>query len=449
MDDPWLLQNTSGSGHCPEDIGLTDFFAYMPGHTYLFVPSRQLWPLASVNARLPKVTIGNDKDGKPIRITPGRWLDQNRPVEQMTWVPGWPTVIEGRLTSEGGWIEHSGCSVFNLYRPPPSLVGGNPGRADPWLDHLRKVYPDDADHILAFLAHRIQRPEEKINHALLLGGAFGIGKDTLLEPVKCAIGAWNWQEISPRDVLGRFNGFVKSVVLRVNEARDLGDISRFSFYDHMKALTAAPPDVLRVDEKHTREYNVWNVCAVVVTTNYKTDGIYLPHGDRRHYVAWSPLIEGDFPNGYWNSLWQWYDRGGIEHVAAYLASFDLSAFNPKAPPPKTPAFWDIVNANRAPEEAELADVIDKLGNPNVFTLAKLTSSAEQDLAAWLADRRNRRVIPHRLESCSYVPVRNPDDRRDGQWKIGGKRHTVYAKSELSIRDQLKAARDLTGYPTKL
>ena len=29
-------------------------------------------------------------------------------------------------------------------------------------------------------------------------------------------------------MLGRFNGFLKSVILRINEARDLGDVDRFS-----------------------------------------------------------------------------------------------------------------------------------------------------------------------------------------------------------------------------
>jgi hypothetical protein len=33
------------------------------------------------------------------------------------------------------------------------------------------------------------------------------------------------------------------------------------------------------------------------------------------------------------------------------------AFNPKAPPHKTAAFWDIVDANRAPEDGELADLL--------------------------------------------------------------------------------------------
>ena len=80
----------------------------------------------------------------------------------------------------------------------------------------------------------MQRPHEKINHALVLGGKQGIGKDTILEPVKYAVGPWNFNEVSPQQLLGRFNGFLKSVILRVSEARDLGEFDRFAFYDHMK-----------------------------------------------------------------------------------------------------------------------------------------------------------------------------------------------------------------------
>ena len=160
-----------------------------------------------------------------------------------------------------------------------------------WLDHIRYVYPDDTDHILDWLAHRVQKPQDKINHALVLGGEQGIGKDTILEPVKLAVGPWNFQEISPVQVLGRFNGFLKSVILRVSEARDLGEFDRFQFYDHMKTYTAAPPDMLRIDEKNLREYLIVNCCGVLLTTDHKIDGIYLPSDDRRHYVAWSELTK--------------------------------------------------------------------------------------------------------------------------------------------------------------
>jgi hypothetical protein len=180
-----------------------------------------------------------------------------------------------------------------------------------------------------------------------LGGAQGIGKDTLLEPVKRAVGPWNTFEISPQHLLGRFNGFAKSVMLRVNEARDLGEMNRYQLYDHLKSYAATPPDVLRVDEKNLREHSVFNCCGVIITTNHKADGIYLPSDDRRHYVAWSYLTKDDFTEAYWNGLWHFYDRGGDGHVAAYLASVDLSSFNSKAPPPKTAAFWAIVDASRS------------------------------------------------------------------------------------------------------
>ena len=48
-------------------------------------------------------------------------------------------------------------------------------------------------------------------------------------------------------------------------------------------------------------------------------------------------------------------------MVAYLAEYDLSKFDPKAPPRKTDAFWQIVGVGAAPEESELADVLDALG----------------------------------------------------------------------------------------
>jgi hypothetical protein len=351
-------------------------------------------------------------------------------------------VIRDRLVSDGGWIERPGCATFNLYRPP-RIELGDPEQAHRWLEHVHRVYPADADHIVAWLAHRVQRPDEKTNHALVLGGLQGVGKDTLLEPVKQAIGPWNFVEVSPTQLLGRFNGFVKSVILRVSEARDLGDVDRYAFYDHMKIYTAAPPDVLRVDEKHLREYAVCNVCGIVITTNHKTDGLYLPADDRRHYVAWSELTRDDFAPDYWTGLYCWFHEHGARHVAAYLAAFDLSNFDPKAPPRKTAAFWDVVDANRAPEDAELADTLEALGHPPAVTLRSIIAQAPVEFADWLRDRKIARQIPHRMEAAGYVSVRNPN-AKDGLWRIGTKRQVVYAKHDLSHNARIVAAREVGG-----
>jgi hypothetical protein len=435
-------------------IKLEDFYAYMPAHNYLFGPSGEAWPGASVNSRFPQIplldTKGNpvlDKKGEPVMLNPNQWLDKNRPVEQMTWAPGEPQVIAHRLISDGGWMPRPNCHVFNLYRPPLRF-DGDARQVAPWLDHIRRIYPEDADHLVHWLAHRVQRPQEKINHAIVLGGDQGIGKDTFLEPVKQGVGPWNFQEVSPATILGRFNGYLKSVILRVSEARDLGDFDRFGFYDHMKTYTAAPPDVLRVDEKFRNEYSIFNVCGVIITTNHKTDGIYLPADDRRHYVAWSNCTKDDFDDAYWSELWGWYEAGGIGHVVSYLQSLPLDDFNAKAPPPKTPAFWEIVSSNQAPEDAELSDALEdlNLGNKKWAVTIEMVANAAFDagaidFSAWLKDRKNSRAVRHKLDKAGWVATRNPD-RQDGLWRVNGRRCAVYARRELSIRDAVQAAANL-------
>lgn len=237
-------------------ITVTDFHAYMPTHQYIFVPSRDLWPGSSVNTKCALPRNGN---GEPVTkqvkhkgkkgeadtweavpMSATEFIDKYRTVEQMTWSPGEPMLVRNRLVMGGGWIDHPGCNCFNLYSPPQPLEG-DPSAAQPWIDHVREVFPEHVDHIVNWLAHRVQRPGEKINHALVMGGAQGIGKDSILEPLRYAVGPWNFIEVSPLQLLGRFNGFIKSVILRVSEARDLGDVDRYAFYEHLKVYTAAPP----------------------------------------------------------------------------------------------------------------------------------------------------------------------------------------------------------------
>ena len=452
-DNVYVMRSRTQMPPASEGVNLSDFYAYMPAGNYIFAPAREFWPAGSVNHRVPPQPL-LDRRGRPVLdekkkqvfITASAWLSKERAVEQMTWAPGEPMIIEDRLISEGGWIRRPGCSCFNLYRPP-IVTHGDATKAKKWIDHICRVYPNDANHIIAWLAHRVQKPQEKINHALVLGGNQGVGKDTMLEPVKYGVGAWNVSEVSPQQLLGRFNGFLKSVIMRVSEARDLGERDRYSFYEHMKTYTAAPPDVLRVDEKHTKEHSIFNVVGVIITTNNKTDGLYIPADDRRHYVAWSDLTKEDFSEEYWRDLWGWYDDGGRANVAEFLRTLNISGFNPKAPPPKTPAWHDIVNSNRAPEDAELADALDGIGWPNAVTISQIATSltCAQAFAEYIRDRRNSRKLPHRLEAVGYIAVHNAH-AKDGLWKVGGKRQVVYARKDMSERDRIKAADGMTSAP---
>ncbi|MDW9896313.1 hypothetical protein GOB10_11070 [Sinorhizobium meliloti] len=422
-------------------LATDDFWCHMPSHKFIYTENGDLWPSSSVNNRVPPVFVGYE-DGKEVYIPAASWIAEHQPVEAMTWHPGLPRLILDKLMTEGGLIDKPGATLFNLYRPAPVLLG-DPSKAGPWLDHIGKVFPDDVEHFVKWFAHRVQRPSEKINHALVMVGEQGIGKDTILYPVIEAVGRWNHKAISPTVLLGRFNGWAKTVILQVNEGRDLGEVNRYAFYEHCKPLLAAPPDCLYIDEKNRPEYLIPNLCGVVIGSNYKTDGIYLPEDDRRHYVAASEAARADFEDNYFDDLYRWFDKEGSGHVAAYLRSVDLSGFNAKKPPPKTAAFWEIVTTELNPEVALLKETIEHMGKPPVVTISRIVAKTplESPLEAWLNDPKNRRQIPKNMDRAGYVKLANPN-ADDGFWVIGSKRTVVYARKDISFQARLSAANEL-------
>ena len=81
--------------------------------------------------------------------------------------------------------------------------------------------------------------------------------------------------------------------------------------------------------------------------------------------------------------------------------------------------------------------------PEAITIDMIAKVVEGETATWISDRKNRRIIPHRLERCGFEPVRN-DTAQDGLWKIAGRRQAVYAHNSLSTQERIKAARKLAS-----
>jgi hypothetical protein len=433
----------------PTGASVDDFYHHGPSGNYIFSKTNDMWPATSINGRFGK--------GASIGIA------RTRSVEQATWAPGLPVVVRDKLMANGTWLPTPGATVYNLYKPPVISGKGEPEKAKPWLDHMAYIYPDDWQRIVGWFAWRTQRPDVKINHCLVLGGDPGIGKDTMIAPLRHAVGTWNCAECNPANLLGDYTAkFLQAVVLRVNEARDMGEgrIDRYSFYEGTKIMMAEPPETLTVQAKYLNYYDIMNLVGLLITTNNKTNGLYLKADDRRHDVMWSPVDAKDISPGYFSNLWDWYADGGFDHVAAYLRAYDLSQFDPKAAPPKTPSFWEIVGANCAPEETDLAGLLATMGDPlelnepgkvtlpEAITIAEVIRAAAQNLDQyselwdWLSDRDNRRKVPGRFEQAGYAIVRNPDNERDGQWMVAGKRQNVYALKHLNGRDQFRAVKAL-------
>src|SRR5262249_9195226 len=51
-----------------EGVTIDHFYAYMPANLYIFLPTREMWPKASINARFPPIKIGTARS-----MTASRW----------------------------------------------------------------------------------------------------------------------------------------------------------------------------------------------------------------------------------------------------------------------------------------------------------------------------------------------------------------------------------------
>ena len=256
----------------------------------------------------------------------------------------------------------------------------------------------------------------------------------------------NFLEISPTAITNQFNPYLQSVVLLITELRDLGELSnRVSFYEATKWMLASPPAALRVNEKHAKHFYVPNVCGVIATTNHKTDGLYLPADDRRHYIAWSDLEVSPRSSDHWKEYYRWLDDGGDRHVTAFLDARDLSESTPRPRPRRRRHSGRSSTPASQPEESELADVLKSFAGGAVtihMVIKKATDSHYDELCRFLLDRTKRRVITGRMEKAGYTAVRNQDAKSDGHWKIGGRRCAAYAPKGLSAGEAARRVSDM-------
>jgi hypothetical protein len=432
-------------------IKLDDFFAIAPANRCVYRPTKDHWQNEAIDKRLPRQPM-LDANGNPVRnsrqkvvtIPASEWLAKYRSVERTVWAPGEPEVIRDRLAVDTGWIEQPGATSYNLYLPP-NVIPGDAAQATRWIEHWHTLYPTEAEHIIGWLAHRTQYPGIKPNHCIVLVGDPDIGKDTLLYPMRHAVGPWNFHDITLNHLVSTHNDFLCAIIIRINEARDIGDtnrgrIDRYSLHDHMKALMTSPPETHRINRKYIPQYIGLSVMGFIVTTNHP-DALFLPNDDRRHLIAASESKRADFPPDFFKKFYHWYDNeGGIGHVVAYLQQYDLSKFDPKLAPLKTAGFWNMVHVDLGPDHSELTEAIDALGTPDALIVAQLVEKAPS--AEWLTDRRMSRVIPHRLRRCGYVRVANPDAIASGLWCINGKQVAIYARKDLPPAKRIEAAKRL-------
>ena len=232
------------------------------------------------------------------------------------------------------------------------------GDVSQWMRHLERMVPEpfEREHLLNALAHKVQFPSHKINHAILMGGNHGSGKDTLFAPFFWAIGGKakvNCSLVKNEELTSQWGYALECEVMEIAELRQAEAKDRRALENTLKPIIAAPPELLPVNRKGLHPYMALNRVFVIAFSNERA-AISIPSEDRRWFCLWSDapkLAEAQAV-----SLWNWYQhRGGFEAVAAYLHTRDVSAWNPNATPPMTEAKAIMVEHTMSGAESWLLD----------------------------------------------------------------------------------------------
>ena len=129
--------------------------------------------------------------------------------------------------------------VFNLWQG--YKVPAEEGDVGPFLHHVRQVLcgGDEAvsKYFLQWLAHMLQKPDEKPSVAILLKSVEGTGKGTLVRPLGEILGQHFVQLNGDNQLTGRFNSIVANRLLVFADEVKLTDSKTA---DKLKALISEP-----------------------------------------------------------------------------------------------------------------------------------------------------------------------------------------------------------------
>jgi hypothetical protein len=221
----------------------------------------------------------------------------------------------------------------------------------PFLEHMAYLIPnnEERNHLLCWMAHMVQCPAERVNHAILLVGDSGTGKNWLSDLLIEFAGKHNSHVISTDDLKNAFNDWIEAVLLVVVE--EVMAFGRRDVTNRCKQYITQPN--IRVNAKNIRQYDTNNCARFFLTSNY-VDALVLEDDDRRFFVLHSPAEARE--EEYFDQLFLWRDQN-ISNIYSYLMGLDISDFNPNARPPVTQAKLEMIGATKPDVDSFLAENI--------------------------------------------------------------------------------------------
>lgn len=259
-----------------------------------------------------------DSDGKTVAITK-KWMQHRRRREYPNGI-----VFAPNKDVPGAYNHWQGFSVVASDAPDPSRG------CKLFLRHLREIACNgDEEHYryhLGWLAHMIQRPEEKPGVAVVYKGRKRIGKDTVFEYLG-ALFTPHYITVANQDqMLGKFNAHQeKCLLLHMQEGFWAGSKAAEGMLKYL--ITS---NQVMIEPKGMNAFPIPSVLRLFISSNEKWV-IPATEDEGRFFVLnVSEKRRNDHP--YFEALRAEMHSTGPSALLAYLQQYDISKFQVRAVP---------------------------------------------------------------------------------------------------------------------
>jgi hypothetical protein len=249
-----------------------------------------------------------------------------------------------------------GCRVLNLWRPPVWEVQKDAPEPKLFIDHLDYLFNGDqtaVSHVLDYLAHMIQRPWERVGHALLITSeAKGIGKSTLGNIVRRLVGEQNSRVAQTKDLKGQFDGWlVGKLVIQVDEVYEAGN---WDLANKLKPLITER--TVSVNVKYGPQMEIENYARFIMFSNH-TAPLSIEEGDRRYFVVNSKAQPKE--DEYYEELNQFIESAeGMNAIYSFLMHRNIETFSPHRRPPMTEAKRTVIEVSGNPLRTYISEAVE-------------------------------------------------------------------------------------------
>ncbi len=266
---------------------------------------------------------------------------------------------------------YKGRRIYNTWQPRRIIPSDEGADVSIFTDHLHYLTDGDEDgfhHLASCIAHVVANPGRRLRHAVVIGShKEGTGKSYLKQVFRGIIGNDHVMEVGTDQLKEQYNDWLaNSEIVFIEELMAGG---RLEIANRMKPMLSE--DNVTIRKMRTDSYVSNNPASFFCTTNH-TNAIILDKDSRRFWV-W--MSEADpQPPSYYKKLFSW-TKDNLSTIYRWAIDFDLSNFDPEAPPPKTKHFHDMVDETTRPMDSYIMECVNNDEWPMACDLINATDLA--------------------------------------------------------------------------